>query len=250
MARLFFALFILAAGLASPAWGDTLRVLTAGAFKQVVQEMAPEFEQRTGHKVLITNDTAGSLTRRIEQGEPFDIVIVTPAALKALDQKDLLLPGTVVSLARVGVGIAVKHGRPHPALNNVDDFILALKSAHKVAYIDPASGGSSGIYLQRLFQQLNLESTLSDKAVLVKGGLVAEKLVTDDADLAIHQISEILAVTGVDLVGPLPSAIQNYTHYAGALSRQTRNADAGRMFLTTLTSALATRIMTSKGLER
>lgn len=250
MTQLFFALFILAMALVSPAQGETLRVLTAGAFKQVVQEMAPEFEQRTGHKVSISNDTAGNLTRRVEAGEPFDVVIVTPAALKALEQKDFLLPASVVGLARVGVGVAVRRGQPHPVLNDVDDFILALKSAHKVAYIDPASGGSSGIYLQRLFRQLNLESTLSDKAVLVKGGLVAEKLVTGEADLAIHQISEILAVRGADLVGPLPSAIQNYTHYAGALSRQTRNTDAGRMLLETLTSALATQVMASKGLER
>jgi len=126
---------------------------------------------------------------------------------------------------------------------------LALKSAKKIAYIDPASGGSSGIYLQGLFRQLNLESTLASKAVLVKGGLVAEKLLTGEADLAIHQISEILAVSGADLIGPLPPAIQNYTHYAGAQGRSARNAEAGQMFLASFSSPLATQTMASKGLE-
>lgn len=250
MTRIFFTLFFIVTALIPPAQSETLQVLTAGAFKQVVQDMVPEFEQRTGHKVLISNDTAGNLTRRIEQGESFDVVISTPTALKALSQKNLLLPESMVDLARVGVGVAVRRGQPRPALNDVDDFIRALKAANKIAYIDPTSGGSSGIYLQGLFRQLNLEPVLSGKAVLVKGGLVAEKLVTGEADLAIHQISEILAVSGADLVGPLPPSIQNYTNYAGAQSQQTRNAEAGRLFLATFASPQATRIMQNKGLER
>lgn len=249
MTRILFTFFFLVSALINPVHSETLRVLTAGAFKQVVQSMAPAFEQRTGHTVQIFNDTAGNLSRRIEQGEPFDVVISTPAALKALSQKNLLMQDSMVSLARVGVGVAVKQGQPKPALKDVDDFVRALKSANTVAFIDPASGGSSGIYLQGLFRQLNLESVLSGKTVLVKGGLVAEKLVTGEADLAIHQISEILAVSGVDLVGPLPASIQNYTNYAGAQSQQTRNANAGRQFLASFASPQAIGIIQNKGLE-
>ena len=232
------------------AWADALQVLTTGAFKQVVQGVVSDFEARTGHQVRVVNDTAGALTRRIEQGEPFDVLILTPSALQMLQGKGMLLPGTLVDLARGGGGVAVRQGQPRPPLKNQEDFVQLLKSARKVAYIDPASGGSSGIYLQGLFRQLNLESMLSDKSVLVQGGLVAEKLVTAEADVAIHQISEILAVTGVDLVGPLPPAIQNYTRYAGALGRHSDKTEIGQSFLQALTSPLAVRIMVSKGLER
>ena len=87
-----------------------------------------------------------------------------------------------------------------------------------MAYIDPTSGGYSGIYLDGLFQRLAIADSVRSKAVLVPGGLVAERLVTGEADLAIHQISEILPVAGVTVVGPLAEAIQNYTTYAGAVS--------------------------------
>lgn len=236
--------------LCASASAETLRVLTTGAFKPVVQAVAQDFAQSTPHQIQIVNDTAGGLTRRIQQGEVFDVVILTPAGLQTLDQQGLLLPGTSTPLARVGVGLAVKTGQPHPPLATQEDFVRALQSARKVAYIDPASGGSSGIYLEGLFRQLPLHQDMARKAVLVNGGLVAEKLLTGEADLAIHQISEILAVQGVDLVGPLPAAIQNYTRYAGAVGKASAHAAIGRQFLSAFASPLALETLRSKGLER
>lgn len=250
MKHILFGLLWLLTGWASCAAADTLQVLTAGAFKQVVQEVAPDFEKNTGHQIRIVNDTAGNLVRRIGQGEPFDVVVLTPSALEGLEKQGHVLPGTLTPLARVGVGVAVRQGQPRPRLSDVDDFVMALKSARRVAYIDPASGGSSGIYLQGLFRRLHLDDVLAGKSVLVNGGLVAEKLVTGQADLAIHQISEILAVSGADLVGPLPESIQNYTRYAGALGMHSTRADVGRQFLAALSSPLALQVMARKGLER
>lgn len=250
MTRRVWLVLMLLASMTSVAAAETLQVLTTGAFKQVVQAAVPGFEAATGHKVQLRNDTAGGLLRRIEQGESFDVLVLTPAALQALEGKGLLLPGTQTFLARVGVGVAVKAGQASPALQGVDDFVQLLKAARKVAYIDPASGGSSGIYLQGLFRQMHLEPVLADKSVLVNGGLVAEKLLTGEADLAIHQISEILAVEGVTLVGPLPAAIQNYTAYAAALAAQSPRAPVGRLFLQALTSPEAVQTMARKGLER
>jgi len=121
-------------------------------------------------------------------------------------------------------------------------------AARKVAYIDPAAGGSSGIYLDGLFQRLGLAEAVRAKAVLVPGGLVADKLVSGEADLAIHQISEILPVRGAQLVGPLPEAIQNYTTYAGAVSAGSRHPDAAQAFLLTLSGADAAQTVRAKGM--
>lgn len=247
--RLLLLAAILFCGMLSQAQADTLRVLTAGAFKPVVQAVVSDFERQTGSKVQIANDTAGNLIKRVEQGEPFDVIVLTNVALQTLDAKHFLVPQSSVDLARVGVGVAVKHGAPHPALGSEADFVAALKSARQVAYIDPASGGSSGIYLHELFRKMDLASTLAGKSVLVRGGLVAEKLVTGEADLAIHQISEILAVPGVDLVGPLPPSIQNYTVYAGAIARAADKADLAQSFLSALKSPSAIKFMAGKGLE-
>lgn len=238
----------LAAIVMNSAAADTINVLTTGAFKQVVVAAVPAFEARTGHKVDVRNDTAGALVKRIGAGEGFDVVVLTPAPLDAMARDGTVAADSVVPLARVGIGVAVKAGAVKPPLATVDDFRQAVVGARKVAYIDPAAGGSSGIYLDKLFRTLGLIDVVLPKAVLVPGGLVAQKLVSGEADLAIHQISEILAVDGADLVAPLPEAIQNYTTYAGAVSARTSHADAARAFLATLSGPNAPALLRDKGM--
>jgi molybdate transport system substrate-binding protein len=118
-----------------------------------------------------------------------------------------------------------------------------------VAYIDPAAGGSSGIYLSQLFEKMGIAARIKPKAVLVPGGLVAQRVVSGEADLAIHQISEILAVPGATLVGPIPAEIQNYTVYAGGVATAARDAAAAQAFLALLGSAGAQAVLKDKGME-
>ncbi|CAN5606294.1 substrate-binding domain-containing protein [soil metagenome] len=233
---------------ATAAQADTIKVLTAGAFKQVVVAFVPAFEARTGHKVDVQNDTAGALAKRVAAGEAFDVLVLTPAALQPLATQGRVAPDSVTPLARVAIGVAVKAGAPRPAIDTVDQFKAALLAARKVAYIDPASGGSSGIYLDGLFQRMGIADTVRAKAVLVPGGLVAERLVTGEADLAVHQISEILPVKGADLVGALPEAVQNYTTYAGAVAGDSAHAAAAREFLASLTGPGAAETLGAKGM--
>jgi molybdate transport system substrate-binding protein len=235
--------------LAGPVAAAELKVLTAGAYKPVVQALLPEFEQRTGHRVVVDNDTAGALQKRVAGGETFDVLVLTPAPLEALGKAGTVVASSVQPLARVAIGVAVKQGATKPDLSSVDSFRQALLSARAVATIDPASGGSSGIYLWQLFERLGIAAQLKPKAVLVPGGLVAQRLVTGEADLAVHQISEILAVPGATLVGPLPAEIQNYTVYAGAVSASARDAAAAQAFLATLAGPRAAAVLKEKGME-
>lgn len=237
---------LLVAGSAAAA---EVKVLTAGAFKPVVMALAPVFEQRTGHKLVIDNDTAGALVRRIGGGEAFDLVMLTPGGLEQLAKSGHVAAGPVQRVARVAIGVAVKQGAPAPDITSVAAFKKALLAARAVATIDPAAGGSSGIYLWKWFEQEGLAAQLKPKAVLVPGGLVATRLVSGEADLAIHQISEILAVPGTTLVGPLPAEIQNYTVYAGALSAKARDAAAAQTFLALLASPEALAVLKDKGME-
>ena len=226
-----------------------IKVLTAGAFKPVVTAVVADFERQSGHKVTVDNDTAGGLLKRIGGGEAFDVVVLTPGALDELTKAGKVAQGSAVRLARVAIGVAVKRGAPLPDISTVAAFQNALLSARAVAYIDPAAGGSSGVYLTQLFEKMGIADRIKAKAVLVPGGLVAQRLVNDQADIAIHQISEILAVPGATLVGPIPAEIQNYTVYAGGLGASARDAEAARALLAALKSASAREIMTSKGLE-
>ena len=230
------------------AYAAELKVLSAGAFKPVLVALAPEFEQRSGHKLVIDNDTAGALVRRIGGGESFDLVVAPPGALAQMAQAGKLAAGGGKPLARVAIGVAVKTGAPLPDISSVANFQKALTSARAVAYIDPAAGGSSGIYLSQLFERWGLADMIKAKAVLVPGGLVAQRVVSGEADLAIHQISEILAVPGATLVGPIPAEVQNYTVYSGAAAPAARDAAAVQALLTWLASDTARAVLAGKGM--
>ena len=226
-----------------------IKVLTAGAYKPVLLALAPAFEQQTGHRLLLDNDTAGALQRRVAGGEAFDMLVVTPAVLAVLAQSGHVQPGAAQRVARVAIGVAVKQGAPLPDISTVAAFQRALLTARAVATIDPVAGGSSGIYLWKWFEQAGIAAQLKPRAVLVPGGLVAQRLLTGEADLAIHQISEILAVPGVTLVGPIPAAIQNHTDYAAAVSAASPHADAARALVAWLVGSQARAVLLEKGME-
>ncbi|HRD75615.1 MAG TPA: substrate-binding domain-containing protein [Hyphomicrobiaceae bacterium] len=240
----------LAIASAQGARAEDIKVLTAGAMKSVVLEMVPGFEKATGHKVSVKNDTAGGLAKRIEGGEAFDLAVITPAVIDALIKSGKVQAGTRINLAKVGMGVAVKTGAPVPDIASVDAFKRALTSARAVTYIDPKAGGSSGIYFDRLLERLGIADPVRAKAKLKAGGYVAEALVTGEADLAVHQISEILPVKGVTLVGPLPAEVQNYTIYSGGLASAATAAAGARALLQLLAGPETLPVLKSKGMER
>jgi molybdate transport system substrate-binding protein len=226
-----------------------VKILTAGAMKEVVLAVVPAFEKETGHKAVVANDTAGALVRRIEGGEAFDLAVITPGAIRTLAGKGKIA-GDAVNLARVGVGVVVKEGAPSPDVSSVDAFKRALSAAKTVAYIDPASGGSSGIYLTGLFEKLGIAAEIKPKAKLKKGGHVADLIVSGEAELGLHQISEILPVKGVKLVGPLPAEIQNYTTYAAAVGAGAREPAAAQALIRLLAGPAGEGVLKARGMER
>ena len=248
MTLLGVAMVLIAAG-APRAAAAEIKVLTAGAFTQVLLALIPDFEKQTGHKVTVANDTVGALAKRIEGGEAFDLAVLTPAAVNDLSGKGKFVTGSRTNLARVGVGVVVKDGTAKPDIGSVDAFKRALLAAKSVAYIDPAAGGSSGIYVSGLLDKLGVAGDVKPKAKLIPGGAVAEHIARGEAEIGIHQISEILPVKGVTLVGPLPADIQNYTVYAAGIGAHAKEADAARALLKTLSGPAAAEVLKSRGME-
>jgi len=249
-----FALAVLTAvcvavGGAAGAAAAEIKVLTAGAFKQVVLALVPDFEKQSGHKVIVDNGTAGQLKKRIEGGEAFDVTVITPGVVDDLAGKGKIAAGTRVNLASVGVGVVVKEGAPKPDVSTVDAFKRALLAAKSVAYIDPASGGSSGIYIDKLLERLGLADQIRPKAKLKKGGHVADLIVSGEAELGLHQISEIVPVKGASLVGPLPKEIQNITTYAAGLSASAKDKGAAEALIKAFSGSAAAAVLKSKGME-
>ena len=211
-------------------------------------ELVPEFEKRTGHKVTIENDTAGNLGKRVGAGEYFDVVVMPPLVLGPY-LGSRVVESSAKALARAGIGVAIKQGAPAPDIDTVDSFKKSLLAARAVAYIDPASGGSSGIYLDKLFETWGIAAQIRSKAVLVRGGLVAERVARGEADIGLQQKSEIMGVPGAVLAGPIPLEVQHYTPYSGAISVASRNPAAAEALLLMLADPRNLPTLKSKGLD-
>ena len=245
MRALLIALAVLAT---TPALGADLKLLTSGAFKSVAQELVADFEKKTGNRVTIENDTAGGVARRVRDGEYVDVVVIPPGAMSPL-LGPKLVESSAKALARVGIGVSVKEGAPKPDISTVDAFKQSLLKARAIAYTDPASGGTAGTYLANLFEKMGIAAELKPKTVLVKGGLAGEKLITGEADIAMQPSSELLAVPGTVLVGPIPLDVQTYILYSGAVSTGARDQAAADALLRALWGPEKEDILKKKGME-
>lgn len=227
-----------------------IEVVSGGAFKQVMNALAAQYEAETPNKLAVTYKTVGQHLELIRSGaERFDVAVLTPEAIDALTREGKIAAGSRADLARTGIGVVVKAGAPLPDISTVAAFKAAVLKAKSVAYIDPKAGGSSGIYLAGLFERLGIADAVAAKAVLVHGGAVADHIADGEAELGIHQISEILPVKGVVLVGPLPAEIQNYTVYAAGVAAAAANRDGARDLVRFLAGPHARSILSAKGME-
>ena len=227
-----------------------ITVVSGGAFKQVLTALIAQYEKETGNKVAATYQTVGQHLALIRDGkETFDVAILTPEAIDGLAKDGKVVPGSRADLAKVGVGVVVKAGSPLPDISTDEAFKRALLAAKSVAYIDPKAGGSSGIYVDGLLERLGIADQVRAKAVLVHGGAVADHIADGEAEIGVHQISEILPVAGVTLVGPLPADIQNFTIYAAGVGTAAKDAAAARGFVQFLAGPHALPIIKAKGMQ-
>jgi molybdate transport system substrate-binding protein len=225
---------------------EEVKVLTAGAMKQVILAVGDEFQQDSKATLRIDNDTVGALVKRIEGGAPFDVAVLTPAAIGELSKAGKIGQGS--ELARVGIGVMVKAGAPRPHIGTLDAFKKALLDARSIAYIDPASGGSSGIYLARLFDRLGIADALKPKTKLKQGGLVADLIASGEAELGLHQMSEMVSVPGITVVGPLPAEIQNYTTYAAGVGTTAQSPAAAAALVAWLRRPAMAPVLQARGM--
>jgi molybdate transport system substrate-binding protein len=227
-----------------------VNAISGGAFKQVLTALVAQYDKESGNKVNVTYQTVGQHLKLIASGnETFDVAVLTPAAIDGLIKEGKVVPGSRADLAKTGVGVVVKAGAPLPDISTVEAFKRTLLAAKSVAYIDPAAGGSSGIYVAKLLERLGIANEVNAKAVLVHGGEVASHIADGEAEIGIHQISEILPVKGATLVGPLPAEIQNFTVYSAGLSSTAKDHAAATGLIGFLSGPHALSIIRAKGME-
>jgi molybdate transport system substrate-binding protein len=211
-------------------------VMSAGAVKSAFTAVSGEWEKASGNKVAASFAPAGELRKKIAAGEGADIVIVPAELLPDLDKADAIVPGTRRDLGGVAIGAAVKQGAPLPDISTPDALKRTLLEARSLTYMDPARGTSGKHFDETVLPKLGIRDAVRAKATLGEGGFIAEKVARGEVEIAFHQMTEMLPVAGVTIVGPLPAELQKVTVYAIAVMKSAKNPVQAQALLDYLVS--------------
>jgi len=223
-----------------------IKLLTSNSMHGVLDELLPRFEGARGHKVEVSYDPAKVMLARIRAGETADLAILGASAIDALVKEGRIVAASRRELARCGVGVGVRKGAPRPDIGSAKAFRQALLGAKSIAY---TLEGASGIHFAGLIERLGIAAQVRAKARTQAGGLVGELVARGEAELAVQQIPEIMAVPGVDYAGPLPKALQLITTSAAGIFADAAQPDAARALLDFLAAPGSARVFEAKGLE-
>lgn len=228
-----------------------LCILSAGAAKEIVTKLAKLYIQTTGHGVTLNFAPVGAIRERILSGETADLIVVAAPVLEELVQQGKVNRKTIRQIGKVGVGIAVQSGQTLPDISTADILRATLLNAQSLVYADPASGASSGIQFAKVLQQLGIEGSVRGKSILLPGGgsAIMETVAAGQAQIGIQQITEILPVQGVDLVGPLPAELQQITMYSAGIFVASTLHEQAEILLSFLSCPAVIRFLHSAGFE-
>src|SRR3954471_6887031 len=223
------AVFALAAVIiAGPAAAADIKVLASPGVREAYNELVPQFEKASGHHVITIWDGVVNVTKRVAEGEMADIVILPAAQIDELTRKGKLVSGSRIDVAKSGVGVAIRAGKPKPRLRNGDDLKDALLKANKIAF----STGPSGVYIQRLMQQWGIWDAVKDKTVVPSVETpVGVAIAQGDADIGFQQVSELIHVKGIMFLGPLPADVQEMTVFSAGMHKDVTAPGAARAFM-------------------
>ena len=220
-----------------------LTVMQSAAFKEAYEALLPAFEQASGYKVTTLWTPSVDMMSRLKGGEVVDLVIMSAAAIDELIQYGKL--AARVDLAKSGVALAVRAGAPQPDISSGDALKRALIAAKSVCY----STGPSGIYLAGLFEKMGIAEQIKAKQVVVKGEPAGAVVARGEAEIGFQQMSELLPVAGIDIVGPLSDDVQRITVFSAGVHAQAPQAAAAQALIRHLTAAAAAPVITQSGMQ-
>jgi len=228
-----------------------VHVMISGGLTAAYKALVPEFERKTGHKVVTAygpsmGTTVNAIPVRLERGEPADVLIMVGYALGDLIKQGKVVADSRVDLVKSPIGIAVKSGAPRPDISSAETIKQALLSAKTIAYSDSASG----VYVStEMFDRLGIAAQMKDKARMIPATPVGEIVAQGEAEIGFQQISELKPVAGIDIVGPLPESLQKITVFSAGITTVSKEPDAGKALISFLGSPDARDTLVKSGLD-
>lgn len=226
-----------------------IKVLSAGAVGTALNALAADYQKERHNTVTLTFGNVGQIQNRLKLGEPADIVILSKPALDELAKARGLVAGSAKVLGRVGMGVAIKAGAPKPNIATPEAFKAALLAAPSIAYSDPAGGGSSGIFFDKLIEKLGIADQIRAKAVLIRGGSAADQITQGKAAMAVQNSSELIDAPGIQYVGAFPAADQNFITYSAGVAVKSAEPNIALSFIRFITSREAAKRWHAAGFE-
>jgi molybdate transport system substrate-binding protein len=224
-----------------------IKVLCSNGLREVLLELAPEFERTSGHKLNLTFGLAAAFKQKIEAGEPFDVAVLVPAFLDEVVKQGKVSGDSRAIIARAGNGLAIHAGAPRPDIATADAFKATLLNAKSIAY---AKAGQSGVYFVGLLDRLGIADAVKQKARAGASGVdVGAAVAKGDAELGVLPVSEILPVKGVELLGPFPAALQGYVVMEAGVGAAAKEPAAAAALVKFLKSPEHFPVIKQKGME-
>jgi molybdate transport system substrate-binding protein len=232
--------------------GIEIKVVSTTAMKTVFEELAPAFERATGNRLNVELGPSLRLEKELGEGKAADVAIVSRAGIKDLETRGRIAAGSAVHVADSTIGVAVAKGAPKPDISTPDNFKRAMLAAKSIACSKPVGGGQSGAHLAKVFEQLGITTAMQAKSHYGAGGaggLAGLVVLRGEAEIGIQQMAELMAVPGIDMVGPLPRELQSVTPFVAGVSADAGDPKAAQALIQFLTTPEAKRIIKAKGLE-
>ena len=225
--------------------------MSSSGFKAAYLELAAEFERTTGHKIVNAwgpsmGGTPQAVPNRIARGKPVDVVIVAGDALDKLIKDGKVVASSRFDLARSLIGAAVRAGAPKPDISSVEAFKRTLANAKSIAYSDSASG----VHIETvIYRRLNISDEIRAKSRMIPAEPVGEIVARGDAELGFQQLSELMPIKGIDVLGPIPAEIQKVTVFSAGLAASAQEPEAGAALIKFLAAPTAAPFIKNSGME-
>ncbi|HWD02859.1 MAG TPA: substrate-binding domain-containing protein [Amycolatopsis sp.] len=222
-----------------------LKVMSTLAVELALKSALLPAWRGTGRDVEMDWNPTGVLIDRVRAGERGDVLIAIDNPIAELVERGVLRAGSVRPVARASFGLGVKRGAPRPDISTPERFRAALVSARSVAY---SLTGASGIHFQDVMKRLDITETVGAKATTVHAGFTADRVIADEADLAVQQISELMSIDGIDVVGPFPDPYQKHTDFSAAIFSDSGSPSVAEAFVDLLSDERAGDVYVRSGL--
>jgi molybdate transport system substrate-binding protein len=224
-----------------------IKVLSSIATREAYNELLPQFEQASGHKVTtVWSGTVDIMKRMAAGGDQHDLIVISSTELEELIKQGKIVPGTRVDLARSGIGVAIRTGAPKPDIGSVEALKRTLLATKSVGY----TSGPSGVYMAGLIERMGIADAVKAKFRSVpSGGTIGTIVANGECEIGFQQISELVHIKGTDYVGPLPADVQRVTVFTSGVQTGAAQPDAARALQQFLVTPAAIATMRRHGLE-